>query len=307
MNSLEDALQDQLRRRSEPFDALWECRTKVSDGAYLAPLRSHALRVLQVISSLSGGGGDSSAWDGVYHNLHQALSLQSVGLYTDVFNDSMMCSSSRDYDNAMSDMKERFVAGQLVFQGAWNAFEIAGEALFGHGQKPTSQAVRHKLERFGHQPIFGLKEAMFEAHSQACIYIDTQARPFKEAIASASELAIAAELLRQFRNGMLHGRIENMIPHEYAYGAQSVDLMSGTLAAQTELFHAQTRLVLLLLQAIIARVEADHYVWFDDGVSIQELIFALQKEIPSDACDEADAPSLFTDQKFIHDNLGNRL
>lgn len=50
--------------------------------------------------------------------------------------------------------------------------------------------------------------------------------------------------------------------------------------------------MLLLLQAIIARMEADHDVWFDDGVSIQELIFALQKEIPSDACDEADAPSL---------------
>ncbi|WP_417246781.1 hypothetical protein [Celeribacter sp.] len=149
-------LQDQLRRRSEPFDALWACRAKISDGAYLAPLRSHALRVLRVISSLSGGGSNSSAWDGVYHDLHQALSLQSVVLYTNVFN-------------------------------------------------------------------------------------------------------------------------------------------------------AQIRLVLLLLQAIIARVEADHDVWFDDGVSIQELIFALQKEIPSDACDEADAPSLFTDQKFIHDNLGNRL
>lgn len=94
MNSLEDALQDQLRRQSEPFDALWACRTKVSDGAYLAPLRSHALRVLRVISSLSGGGGNSSAWDGVYHNLHQALSLQSVGLYTDLYGDSQWCRPS---------------------------------------------------------------------------------------------------------------------------------------------------------------------------------------------------------------------
>ncbi len=51
MNSLEDALQGQLQRQSEPFDALWACRTGVSEGAYLAPLRTHALRVLRLISS----------------------------------------------------------------------------------------------------------------------------------------------------------------------------------------------------------------------------------------------------------------
>jgi hypothetical protein len=134
MNSSRTIFQDQLRRRSEPFDALWACRTKVSDGAYLATLRSHALRVLRVISSLSGGGGNSSAWDGVYHNLHQALSLQCVGLYTDLYGDSQWCRPSYEYDKAVSEVKERFVAGQLVFHGAWNAFEIAGEALFLHGK-----------------------------------------------------------------------------------------------------------------------------------------------------------------------------
>lgn len=299
MNRLEDALQDQLRRRSKPFDALWACRTKVSDGAYLAPLRSHALRVLRVISSLSGGGGNSSAWDAVYHNLHQALSLQSVGLYTDVFNDSMMCSSGRDYDNAVSDVKERFVAGQLVFHGAWNAFEIAGEALFLHGRKPTSQAVRHKLERFGHQPIFGLKEALFEAHSQACTYINVQEKPYKEAVASGSYLGVAAELLRQFRNGILHGKIQSLEPRDW--GEDSDDKTCDT---QTELFHAQIRLVLFLLQAILARVEASHAVWFNEGDLVEELIFAVQKEIPEDVVDhtedETDMPCLFVDQKFIH-------
>ncbi len=306
MNSLEDVLQDQLRRQSEPFDALWACRTMVSDGAYLASLRAHALRVLRVISSLSGGGGNSSAWDGVYHNLHQALSLQRIGLYTDVFNDSTMCSSAGAHDDAISKMKERFVAGQLVFHGAWNAFEIAGKTLFPQERERVSTtAVRHKLERFSFQPCYGLKEAMHEAHRTAKACVNSREKPFKEAIASGSDLAISAELLRQFRNGMLHGKIENMIPHEYDYGAQSDDLMSGTLAAQTELFHAQIRLVLFLLQAIIARVEADHDVWFGDGVHVWELIFALQKEIPKDAFDDTeedtDAPGLFMDQKFIHD------
>jgi hypothetical protein len=303
MNGPDAILQDQLRRQSEPFDALWGCRTKVSDDTYLIPLRNHALRVLWVVSSLSNGVGCSPAWEGVYYNLHQALSLQHIGLHTDVFNDSMMCGSASAYDDVISNMKERFVAGQLVFQGAWNAFEIAGEALFAHGKKPTSQAVRHKLERFGHQPIFGLREAMFEAHSQACIYINTQERPFKEAIASGSYLSISAELLRQFRNGILHGKIESMTPHEYDYGACPDDPLSGTLAAQTELLHAQVRLVLFLLQAIIAQVEADHDVWFEDGDLVEEIIFALQKETPhnakSQAQEECATSALFTDQKFI--------
>lgn len=303
MNSPDAILQDQLRRQSEPFDALWACRTKVSDGIYLTPLKTHAVRVLRVVSSLSSGGGSSTAWDGVYHNLHQALSLQHIGLHTDVFNDSMMCGSASAYDDVISNMKERFVAGQLVFQGAWNAFEIAGEALFANGRKPTSQAVRHKLERFGHQQIFGLKEAMFEAHSQARVYINTQERPFKEAIASGSYLGISAELLRQFRNGILHGKFGNLIPHEYVR-YEFEDPKSGTLSRQTELLHAQIRLVLFLLQTIIGRVESNHEVWFNEGDLVAELIFAVQKEIPGDAVDhteeETDAPSFFMDQKFIH-------
>ena len=171
-----------------------------------------------------------------------------------------MCSSGRDYDNAVSDVKERFVAGQLVFQGAWNAFEIAGEALFLNGKKPTSQAVRHKLERFGHRPIFGLKEAFFEAHSQACTFINVQEKPFKEAVASGSYLGVSAELLRQFRNGILHGKIQSLEPRDW--GEDSDD---KTCDRQTELFHAQIRLVLFLLQAIIARVESSHAVWFNEG------------------------------------------
>ena len=53
--------------------------------------------------------------------------------YTDLYGDSQWCRPSYEYEKAISEVKERFVAGQLVFQGAWNALEIAGEALFSHG------------------------------------------------------------------------------------------------------------------------------------------------------------------------------
>lgn len=300
MNNPETILQDQLRRQSEPFDALWASRTKMSDGAYLAPLRTHALRVLRLISSLSNMGHLNPPWDGAHHNLNQALSLRSVGLYTDLYGDSQWCRPSYEFEKASSKVKERFVAGQLVFQGAWNALEIAGEILFSHGKKPTSQAVRHKFEKFGHQPIFGLKEAMFEAHSRASTYINTHERPFKEAIAAGSYLGISAELLRQFRNGTFHGKIQSLEPRDW--GKDSDD---KTCQTQSELFHAQIRLVLFLLQAIIARIEQRHAVWFQEGDLVDELMFAVQIEIPEDAVDhteeETDAPCLFMDQKFIHD------
>lgn len=112
-------------------------------------------------------------------------------------------------------------------------------------------------------------------------------------------MGISAELLRQFRNGILHGKIQSLEPRNW--GESTND---KTCQTQTELFHAQIRLVLFLLQAIIGRVESNHEVWFNKGDLIAELIFAVHKEIPEDAVDhteeETDAPSLFMDQKFIH-------
>ena len=51
-------------------------------------------------------------------------------------------------------------------------------------------------------------------------------------------------------------------------------------------------------------MEAKHEVWFNEGDLVEELVFALQKEVPQDAIDHteegSDAPGLFADQKFIH-------
>ena len=105
--------------------------------------------------------------------------------------------------------------------------------------------------------------------------------------------------MRQFRNDLLDGEIQSLEPSDW--GEDSDD---KTCKRQTELFHAQIRLVLFLLQAIIAQVEANHVVWFNERDLVEELIFAVQNEIPEDAVDhteeETSSPSLFMDQKFIH-------
>ena len=302
-------LQEKLMRLSEPFDELWSCRTRLPDRVNLAPLRNHALRVLRVVASLAYGRGKSSVWDGVYHNLHQVVSLQSVGLYTNLYyDDHGMCSAAGEFDDAESSIKERFVAGQLVFQGAWNALELAGRSL--PVQSQSIQAIRHHLERCVFRPFHGFKIALFDAYRSAEDHINVKRPAFKEAVTSGSDLGVGVEILRQFRNGLLHGEIKNMDPREFDFcnDAKAKDPMLGTNAGQTEIFHSQIRLVLFLLQAIIAEVEASHVlVWPNDNDLVDELVFALQKEIPEDSIDHTDdtngdsgARRLFADQKFIH-------
>ena len=300
MNNFEIVSQEQLEQQSGPFNELWSCRTNLSDGVYLAPLRDHALGVLRVVASLSNGGAVNTVWDGVYHNLHQAISLESIGLYTDVHGEGLMCSSAYDHDMAFSRVKERFVAGQLVFQGAWNAFEASWQSLFSPGMSPRINSVRHKLANGAHQPILGFKETMYDAHKTASKYIDIKHAAYREAIAKGSDLGIAAELLRQFRNGILHGKIRSLEPWDWGPGSKD-----KTCEKQTELFHAQVRLILILLQAIIGRAEAKHELhWPNDGDLVEELVFALQRKTPEglvDCLDEdIDAPGLFADQKYIH-------
>ena len=211
------------------------------------------------------------------------------------------------FDDAESSIKERFVAGQLVFQGAWNALELAGSSL--PGQPQSTQSVRHQLERCVFRPFHGFKIALFDAYRSAEDHINVEKQAFKEAVTSGSDLGVGVEILRQFRNGLLHGVIKNMVPHEYDFCNDSKDPMLGTNAGQTELFHAQIRLVLFLLQAIIAEVESSHeMVWPNDYDLVDELVFALQKEIPEDSIDhhtddtngDSSARRLFADQKFIH-------
>ena len=273
MHSPADFLGDRLQAQREPFDMLWSSRIHISKDTKLTPLRTHTLRLLRVLGNLADNRAHP-AWHGVYVNLHTAASLQSIELYTDVHGEGLMCSSMADYDNAVSRVKERFVAGKLVFQGAWNSFEIAGNTLFNGPKKATTQAVRHELAKSGHKPFFGLQESLFEAHRYVATYIDTKHTAYREAIASGNHLCIAAELLRQFRNGILHGNIQDLAPEDW--GPMSKD---KTHELQTELFHTQIRLVLFLLQAIIAKVAPKHMmVWPNDDDYVEELIFGLQKD-----------------------------
>lgn len=292
-----DSLNDQLQAQQEPFDELWSARTHISGEIFLVSLRIHALRVLRVVGSLATNG-EHSVWGGVYDNLHTVVALQSIALDTDVHGESLMCRPASEYHDMKSGAKERFVAGKLVFQGAWNALEMAGNLLSTGMVNATIQAIRHQLAKGSYRPFFGLREALFDAHRLVACYIDTEHVAYREAIASGNYLCVATEYLRQFRNGILHGKIAETISFDCQENSEY-----GAPNLQTELFHTQIRLILFLLQAVIVRLEDRHImIWPNDGDYVEEIIYGLQKEnsIETDGAWGDDIPlTLFADQKYI--------
>jgi|TARA_R110002012_G_scaffold318152_1_gene535772 hypothetical protein len=296
-----DIYDELLQAQKDPFEKLWSAQTHVAGNQQLVNLKEHALRLLRILENLADNGS-KEVWEPVYVNLHLAVSLVSIGLYTDVHGDSLMCDSAAQHDAAQSSVTERFVAGQLAFQNGWNAFELAGSALFAPNRNISTQSVRHVLEKFSHRPLYGLQAAVFDAQREAMQYIDVRHSAYREAIESRSLLGISAEILRQFRNGLLHGKIQTMCAD--GWPAQTDE---EVLNKQTELFHTQMRLVLFLLQSIIAKVEPKFVmIWPNDGDHVEDLIFGLQskkheaRQFQRNCNSDGPQLTLFPEQRYLN-------
>lgn len=295
-----DIYDELLQAQKDPFEKLWSGRTHVVGKQQLVKLKDHALRLLRVLGNLADNGSDE-IWKPVYVNLHLAVSLESIGSYTDVHGDSLMCDTAARHDAARSRITERFVAGQLAFQNGWNAFELAGSALFAPNKNISTQSVRHVLEKFSHRPLYGLQAAVFDAQREAMQYIDVRHSAYREAIEARSLLAISAEILRQFRNGLLHGKIQAMCADGW-----DANTDERVLNQQTELFHTQMRLVLFLLQSIIAKAEPKFVmIWPNDGDHVEDLIFGLQskkqeaRQFQRNCHSDGQQLTLFPEQRYV--------
>ncbi|EFL89443.1 hypothetical protein R2A130_3582 [Ahrensia sp. R2A130] len=299
VSDLRDHYDRLLREQQLPFDKLWEGKTKLETGSDLLGLRRHALNLLRVLASLSEGDMDAE-WGAAWFNLHGAVSLNSIGASPDVHGDSAMCSSAFESDEAHARVTERFVAGQLVFQGVWNCLEVVGGALFRWETQPSTQAVRHALGNVaGYRPMRGLKEAVWDAQKLSSTAIDTRHAAYREAIQSGCYLAIAAEHLRQFRNGLLHGKIRPLEPIDWGPGSRDT-----TADYQTEIFRAQIRLALMIIQSIIQRTAQNTLMsWPNGGTPVVDLSLALHVEASDRAIligeDEMYASSIIPRQAYV--------
>lgn len=293
-----DIYKELLWSQKESLQMLWSSRIRLSKNRSLVSLWVHALRLLRILADLAYQG-QSDKWEAVYIHLHSAVSIESIGVNSDIHGDVSYCRSAAEHDDAMSRVKSHFRGGALVFQCVWNAFENAGKALSKKENSASTQAIRHKLAKCGYRPMYGFEETVLDAHRTGNRYMDINHRAYRESIASGSYLCVAAEQLRQFRNGILHGEIQAMTPLNWGSGSKD-----QTHEDQTELFHTHIRLVLFLLQEIVARVESEHVIaWPNDGDRVEDLIFGLQKETPEHLEDELDEDEdlmcFLPEQKYV--------
>ena len=294
-----DIYKELLWSEKEPLAMLWSSRIRLSKNRSLDSLWAHTLRLLRILADLDCQG-NSNKWEAVYIHLHSAASIERIGVNSDIHGDGLYCNTAAEHDDAMSRVKSHFLAGALVFQCAWNAFENAGKALSKKENAASTQAIRHKLAEGGYRPMYGFEKTVLDAHRTGNRYIDVNHKAYRESIALGSYLCIAAEQLRQFRNGILHGEIQAMDP--FGWDPDSKD---QTHEDQTELFHTHIRLILFLLQEIVGRVESEHLMgWPNEGDRVEDLIFGLQKEIPEHLKDDLDEDEdlmfLLPEQKYVN-------
>lgn len=216
----------------------------------MIPLRKHVTRLCLAAGELSHETS-SGDWHAVEENLHLAASIKDISADTDIDNSSMMCSSAADFDDANTEVAEKYLAGVIVFNLVWTAYESAVEIAskpFGLKQPRGARGRELLLQLVGDTHFPHLRSAVFDVvglrNDRGSDFSNGEMR---RAIAARSVAGIGAEHLRQFRNAVTHGSITKPMPGDWGDKSEySADQDSGIRQ-----FHANTRLTLLLIQILM--------------------------------------------------------
>jgi hypothetical protein len=217
----------------------------------LLPLRSHIAALFRAIVSLGfderfpGFERQDDPWPGVIYALSMAGGLTDLSADPTFVNDDesgLWCSSAWDHDEEDRALASQYTSGLVVFNFAWTAYEAAIEisAAGMHEkdkvpvrsrkllQKESAAAseIRHLAVNYRLARRFCIREQSLKEQ------IEKTEAEYKLEPASA-----AAELVRAFRNHIVHGR--EALP---AYDLQPCWR-----------FYSVTRILLLLTQYLILR------------------------------------------------------
>ncbi len=242
------------------FDALRDGRIVVQYGALdpfwrqhdeasgMIDLREHTIRLCSVTNELAAGDPSGSWWP-VSENLLLAASLTDLSADTDVHNTSMMCRPAAEYEHANTELTEKHLAGVIIANLVWTAFECAVEAVAGPTgrRKPKGASGRDILfASFGDRRFPQLRATVLQAIRTAPATPAFTSDEAKRALVAGAWAAIGAEHLRQFRNAMVHGQVRKPEPKdggdrsEYVIDADPVIMQ----------FEANVRLLLILIQIL---------------------------------------------------------
>lgn len=237
-------------KEASALDPIW--RGSKPDGP-LINLRLHVTRLCFVADELRVRCGEAG-WEAISENLHLAASLRNLQADTDLSGNNYLCSSAADFDEALSILSERHLAGIVVFNLCWSAYEGAVELAAGpsQGRRPKGALGRDLLRiQHGDAHFPWLKDCLLASiEFFAPRVLDTP--ELRTLLQEGALAAVAAELLRCFRNDVAHGSLARPHPEDWGKGSEyRIDEEPAILR-----FRHHTRLLLLLIQIMILQTNA---------------------------------------------------
>ena len=226
------------------FDPIWGDGQPHDD---LIGLRDHLKRLSFTANELASLGVHGEWW-AVTSNLRMAASLQELAADTDLDQTTWMCGSAADYEAANGELTEKHLAGVIVFNLVWTAYECAVEAASGpYGlRQPRGARGRELMFRMKADRLPYLRRTVIEALSVTQEVPDFAHVEMRRAITARSWAAIGAEHLRQFRNAMTHGAVPKPKPKDWG---RSSRYQVDEDPAITQ-FASHIRLTLMLIQIL---------------------------------------------------------
>jgi hypothetical protein len=194
------------------LDPIW---LSPESGAGLVELRLHVTRLCFVADELRIRCNDER-WGAVSENLHLAASLRNLQADTDLTGHNYLCSAAVDYDEALSILSERHLAGIIMFNLCWSAYEGAVELAAGadQGRQPKGALGRDILcANRGDAHFPRLRQCLLASID----FIKPGAFDMPKARAMIRDgmlAGVAGELLRSFRNEVAHGTLARPQPED---------------------------------------------------------------------------------------------
>lgn len=237
-------------KEASALDPIW--RGSEPNGA-LIDLRLHVTRLCFVADEFCVRCSDMG-WEAVSENLHLAGSLRNLQADTDLTGNNYMCGDAADFDDALSILSERHLAGIIVFNLCWSAYEGAVELAAGpsYGRRPKGGFGRDLLRKHHGDAHFPWLKHCLLASIEFFAPEVLEAKELRALIREGALAAVAAELLRSFRNEVAHGTLTR--PHPKDWGMNSKYKIDEDPAVLR--FHHHIRLLLLLIQIMMLQTDA---------------------------------------------------
>jgi len=219
-----------------------DCWTK-----QLRPIREHIRSLIHTLSScgakeLLDGGVDP--WPGTLYSLQMAASIEDIFVdpsFIDESEAAFWCSSAWEYDEEQREQASKYVAALTVFNFVWIAYESAIEDALGASFSKDKLPVRARKHLQGANDPDVTKIPAFSASYKTAKHISERIAAIRPEIADIegkyklNGAAAAAELVRIFRNHVVHGR-------------DGTPLSTGSTMVSH--FYSMSRLLLLLVQIV---------------------------------------------------------